>query len=251
VADSYPQQRPLLTEDVDLVKPGNIRLEFGFEFLQDQKFPLFGLQGDVTRIGVLGINIGLSKLVEFQVQGTIRNFLSERDPALSRSSIGDFSVATKFRLQPESRWIPSAGFRIGAQMPNAKKLGNSTNTFFGTLLLGKHFGRVNTFANIGLAIIDRPTQLRRQSDKLIYGFAAIVPINKHLNLLGEVNGRTTNPSPGTENVSQLRLGAQIYAAGLRWDIAGAAGLTKYDPHSGVIFGLTYDFPALKGFPSKP
>ena len=44
------QQRPLLTEDVDIIKPGVIRIESGFEFLQKQRFPLSGLEGDVVKL---------------------------------------------------------------------------------------------------------------------------------------------------------------------------------------------------------
>jgi hypothetical protein len=33
------------------------------------------------------------------------------------------------------------------------------------------------------------------------------------------------------------------AAGLRWDIAGIAGLGKFDADSGLTLGLTYEFQA--------
>ena len=35
-AGASAQQRPLITEDVDIIKPGVIRIESGFEFLQNQ-----------------------------------------------------------------------------------------------------------------------------------------------------------------------------------------------------------------------
>src|SRR5262245_32209043 len=47
------QQRPLITEDVEIVKPGSARFEFGFDFLQDKNYPLSGLNGDLTRLGVI------------------------------------------------------------------------------------------------------------------------------------------------------------------------------------------------------
>src|SRR5215207_5547242 len=70
------QQRPLLTEDVDIIPPGTMRLEAGIDFVQNAKFPLSGLTGDLTRVGVIGINIGLSPNVEFQIDGTVQNFVS-------------------------------------------------------------------------------------------------------------------------------------------------------------------------------
>src|SRR5688572_13839679 len=75
-ADARAQQRPLITEDVDVLPPGSARIEVGLDFLQDAKFPASGLTGDLTRIGVIGINIGLSPNVEFQLEGVGRNFLS-------------------------------------------------------------------------------------------------------------------------------------------------------------------------------
>jgi hypothetical protein len=44
------QQRPLLTEDVDIIPPGTLRIQAGLDFLQDAKFPASGLTGDLTRV---------------------------------------------------------------------------------------------------------------------------------------------------------------------------------------------------------
>jgi len=70
------QQRPLVTEDVDIIKPGVIRIETGFEFLQDQRFFLSGLRGDVTKLGDTKLSFGLAPNVEFQIEWTFQSFLS-------------------------------------------------------------------------------------------------------------------------------------------------------------------------------
>lgn len=252
-AVGYAQQRPLITEDVDLVKPGNVRFELGFSFLQDQNVTLFGIpqidfvraRGDLVRLGEIGIHIGLTDYAEFQIQGPLRNYFTDRLNKYSRSDTGDFRFATKFKLTSETRRLPAIGFRVGAQLPNEKKLGTSTVSTFGSFLFGKHIGRVNGFLNLGVIITDRPTQLRRQSDKFLYGLGAIVPVTRRWDILGEVNGRSSNKSPGTENTAQARLGTRFHAAGLRWDVAGLAGLAKHDPKSGIVFGITYDAPLFK------
>src|SRR5229473_2059683 len=69
------QQRPLLTEDVDIIPPGTMRIEAGIDFLQGAKFPVSGLTGDLTRVGVIGINFGLGPNVEFQIEGVAQNFV--------------------------------------------------------------------------------------------------------------------------------------------------------------------------------
>src|SRR5215211_4192602 len=73
---AHGQQRPLITEDVDIIKPGLIRIESGFEFLQNQKFPLSGLRGDLTKLADTRLSFGLAPNVEFQIEWTIQNFLS-------------------------------------------------------------------------------------------------------------------------------------------------------------------------------
>ncbi|HEX8853567.1 MAG TPA: hypothetical protein VF754_08775, partial [Pyrinomonadaceae bacterium] len=106
------QQRPLITEDVDVLEPGTLRIEAGIDFLQDAKFPASGLTGDLTRVGVIGINIGLSPNVEFQIEGVAQNFLSINtaapNPVIPRgfapgsnstNDTGDFTLATKIKIR--------------------------------------------------------------------------------------------------------------------------------------------------------
>src|SRR6188768_3618377 len=60
------QQRPLLTQDATIHPPGQVSFQIGFDFLQDAKYPLAGLRGDLTSLGVMGVYIGLGEIVEFQ-----------------------------------------------------------------------------------------------------------------------------------------------------------------------------------------
>ncbi len=264
VFSAQGQQRPLITEDVDVLPPGTLRIEAGIDFLQDAKFPASGLTGDLTRVGVIGINVGLSPNVEFQLEGVAQSFLSVNssaaNPAIPRdfapgdstNDAGDFTLATKIKLRQETRRAPSLGFRFGVQLPNSNEtrgIGLNQTNAFGTILFGKKFGRdgrVNTFGNLGLGIFTAPTQPFTQNDMLLYGFAGIVRINKQINVAGEINGRanTRNGSAplGTEPLSEARLGLQIKASGVRFDFAGIAGLTDFSPRSGVTFGVTYDTP---------
>ena len=260
------QQRPLITEDVDIIPPGSIRIEAGIDFLQQAKFPVSGLTGDLTRAGVIGINIGLAPNVEVQIEGVAQNFLSinSRGPsaiplnvapgANSTNDFGDFTLWTKIKLRNETANWPSLGFRFGVELPNSSEsrgIGLNQTNAYGQILFGKKFGRnarVNTFANLGIGILTAPTALFSQNDVLTYGFAGIVRLNKQFSLAGEVNGRANTRSGsgplGTESQSEARLGMQIRASGLRFDFAGIKGLTKLSPRSGVTVGVTYDTPSI-------
>jgi hypothetical protein len=260
------QQRPLLTEDVDIIPSGSLRIEAGVDFMQRARYPVSGLTGDLTRAGVIGITIGLSPNVEVQIEGVAQNFLSINsrgtsaiplDLAASANSThdtGDFALWTKIKLRNETSHWPSVGFRFGVELPNSSQgtgIGLNQTNAYGQILFGKKFGhngRVNTFANLGIGILAVPTQNFAQNDVLTYGFAGIVRLDKTFSLVGEVNGRAnTRPGTGplgTESQGEARLGMQVRASGLRFDFAGIKGLTRFSPNSGVTVGVTYDTPSI-------
>jgi hypothetical protein len=261
------QQRPLITEDVDIIPPGSMRIEAGIDFLQDTKFPLSGLRGDLTRVGVIGVSIGLSPNVEVQIDGVAQNVLSINQQtvpspiqlgftpgATTTNDTGDFTLSTKIKLRAETKRGPSLGFRFGVQLPNSNQsrgIGVNQTNAYGAFLFGKKFGtdaRVNLFGNLGIGILTAPLEKFTQNDVLLYGFAGIIRIHRQFNIAAEINGRANtrsgNAPLGTESQSEARLGMQVKAAGLRFDIAGIAGLSKFSPRSGVTFGVTYDTPSI-------
>jgi hypothetical protein len=264
-ASAAAQQRPLITEDVDIIPPGSVRLQLGVDFMQDVKLPASGLRGDLTRVGVVGVNVGLAPNVEFQIEGVIQNFLSVNSAAPappiprgfaggSTNDVGDFRLATKIKLRAETRRAPSLGFKFGVDLPNsneARGIGVNQTNAFGLILFGKKFGRddrLNLFGNLGLGILTAPTELFTQNDVLLYGVAGIYRINKQVNLAAEVQGRANTRNGrapfGTEGSSEARLGLQVKASGLRFDFAGIKGLNNFSPRTGVTFGVTYDSPSI-------
>ena len=264
VISASAQQRPLITEDVDIIPPGTIRIEAGIDFMQGAKYTVSGIRGDLTRGGVIGISFGMGPNVEFQIEGVAQNHvaINSRGPsaipldlapgANSTNDTGDFTLAAKFKLRNETRRGPSLGFRFGVQLPNsneARGIGLNATNAFGSVLIGKKFGhdgRFNTFGNLGIAILTAPTELFTQNDVLTYGVAGIFHINKQFAIAGEVNGRANtrpgNGPLGTESMGEARLGMQIRASGLRFDFAGIKGLTSFSPNSGFTVGVTYDTP---------
>ena len=260
------QQRPLITEDVDIIPPGTMRIEAGIDFLQGANFPVSGLTGDLTRVGVIGVNIGFAPNVEFQIEGVAQNFLSinSRGPSAvplslapginSANDTGDFTLWTKIKLRNETKRGPSLGFRVGVQLPNSNEsrgIGLNQTNAYGSILIGKKFGqdgRFNTFGNLGIAILTAPTELFTQNDVITYGVAGIFRVNRQFSIAGEVNGRANTRSGngplGTESQAEARLGMQIRASGLRFDFAGIKGLTDFTHNSGVTVGVTYDTPSI-------
>ena len=147
---AYAQQRPLLTEDVDFIPPGSVRIEAGIDFMQGAKYTVSGIRGDLTRGGVIGISFGMGPNVEFQIEGVAQNYVSinSRGPsavplssapgANSTNDTGDFTLWAKFKLRNETRRGPSLGFRFGVQLPNsneARGIGLNATNAFGSILV--------------------------------------------------------------------------------------------------------------------
>ncbi len=253
------QNRPLRTADAEIVPPGTMRAQVGFDFLQDVDFPLSGLSGDLTSVAVINIRSGVGKIIEIQMYGAAQQFLDIKKQGASfvplnltgtRSTrdTGDFTFATKIRVLAEAARRPALAFRFGYQMPNSNQsrgIGANTTNIFAEVIAQKHFGRLNVFGNLGLIILTAPNAFYTQNDVLSFGAAFTFPLHQRVNLVGEVAGRHSTRKIdvnliGTESRSQARLGVQIFAGGFWWDFAGIAGLTSRDPRSGFTFGISKD-----------
>ena len=255
------QDRPLRTTDTETVPAGTLRTEIGFDFLQDIEFPLSGLGGDLTSIGVLNVRMGVGKIAEVAVEGAIQNFLDvkSRGPSFvpnlqltganSTHDTGDFALSAKVRLMSESGVRPSLAFRFGLIMPNsnqARGIGTNTTNVYALGAIEKHIHKLKVFGNAGFEILQAPNALFSQNDVLMYGGAFSYPVHRRFSLVGEVNGlyssRKINVGLlGTNSTGQGRLGVQIFAGGFTWDFAGIAGINQHDPRTGFTFGISRDF----------
>jgi hypothetical protein len=262
------QQRPLITDDIDITPPGTLEISAGVDFFQNAKFPLSGITGDLTRLGDIRVRTGFASNVELQIEGTLQNYLSinSRGPSAipltftgnSTNDFDDFTVSAKVKLRNETRYMPAIGMKFGFQMPNtdqARGIGTNQINIFSKVILQKKFGDVvdgtpkfNAMGNLGLGIMTAPIERFSQNDLLLYGLAGIYRVTDHVNVVSEVNGRVNTRSGaaplGTESVGQFRIGAQVKTSGLRFDTAVAFGLTRYSPRSGFTFGVTYRSPTI-------
>lgn len=264
---AFAQQRPLITEDIDITTPGTIEVSAGVDFLQNAKFPVAGLKGDLTRVGDIRVRTGLANNVEITMEGVLQNFLAinsqSANPAIplrldgnSSNDMGDIVVAAKVKFFSETKRIPAFGMKFGYEMPNSDQsrgIGTNQVNIFTKLIAQKKFGRAagkapraNIYGNIGLAIMPAPLERFTQNDVMLYGLAGIFRLTDNVNIASEVNGRLNTRGGGaplgTESISQFRIGAQIKASNLRFDTAAIFGLTKYSPRSGITFGVTYQSP---------
>jgi hypothetical protein len=242
------QQRPLVTEDPRIIPDGSIVSELGAGYFSRARFPVSGLEGNQISFLANGLHVGLGPRAEFQIAGVLHNFVRLTESGAGwRNDWGDFSLSTKIMLIGETSSRPVISFRPTIVLPNTnneKGLGTDGTHFFGSLLAGKSLGPLFLFGNFGLGILDDAVRPAAQQDVLSYGVAAILPISSRLSLASEWSGLENpqeNPSPGGEDHGQIRLGFQVRAWGVRWDIGSTAGLTRLDPRVGFVFGATKEF----------
>ncbi|HYK40497.1 MAG TPA: hypothetical protein VEU98_10740 [Candidatus Eremiobacteraceae bacterium] len=260
-ASAFAQDRPLRTTDVETVPAGAVRAEVGFDFLQDVGFPLSGLRGDLTSVGVISMRMGISKIAEIELEGAVQNFLDVKSqgasfvPNLELTGVnsthdtGDFTLSTKVRFRAPSGKKPGIAFRFGFVMPNsnqARGIGTNTTNVFALIALEEQIQKLKLMGDLGLEILQSPNALFSQNDVLMYGLGFSYPVHKRVNIVGEVNGlysaRTINAGlVGTQSTGQGRFGLQIFAGGFTWDLAGIRGLNKYDARSGFTFGVSKEF----------
>ncbi len=261
---AFAQQRPLVTEDPEVVGAGRVLVEAGYDYARAVDYPVSGLKGQLRRFPLIGISLGISSIAEVQIDGGLFNRLSitERRPApLSGSltvsgdstwDVEDVMTGLKVRLISEGPTRPSFAIRTATKLPMASNeagLGLDTIDFFSSLLVGKTVRSVRMVGNIGLGILSDPTQGDRQNDVLTYGLSVARAVNAATELVGEINGRKNTrpglPLPGTESRGIARFGGRYTIGSWRADAAILFGLTASDPTVGVATGFTYVF---KGLP---
>lgn len=260
----FGQQRPLATEDPEVIGAGRLLVEVGFDYQAEQTYPASGLTGNLVRLPLVGVSIGLSSIAELQIDGGAWNRLritDRRAAALSdmltvdgdeTSSTEDLVIATKIRLAGEAAGRPAIGVRLATRLPNASNesgLGLDTTDFLASVLVAKTVESIRVVGNLGLGILGDPTRGDNQNDVLIYGLSVARAFTDRAEFVGEINGRIDTaagePPPGTESRGLFRIGARYTIGAGRFDAALIVGLTSRDPDWGVAAGYTHVFNAFR------
>ena len=267
-APAAAQQRPLVTEDPEVVGAGMVLLEGGFDYGRDVLYPLSGLQGNLLRVPTLGVSFGLSSIAELQIDGGIYNRLSITHTGVGPAPLAnqltvtgttthdveDIVIATKIRVASETGSRPAMGLRFATRLPNAGNesgLGLDTTDFHAQFLVGKTTRSVRIVGNVGLGILSDPTRGDNQNDVLDFGASVARAVREGLEVVGEINGRASTrggtPPVGTESRGLVRIGGRFTKGTVRIDAGILLGMTSRDPSFGFTAGATYVF---KGFDVK-
>jgi hypothetical protein len=258
------QQRPLVTEDPETIGAGRVLIEGGFDFGHGVAYPASGLEGNLLRVPLIGVSVGVSSIAEVQIDGGLFNHLSitQRNPAPlssmltatgdSTSDVEDAVIGMKIRVAPETARRPAFGVRFATKLPNASNesgLGLDTTDFFASIIGAKTVQSIRVVVNVGLGILPDPTRGDRQNDVLTYGFSLARAVTQPAEVVAEINGqidtRAGQPPTGTGSRGQVRVGGRYTIGSWRADAAVLVGVTSRDPSIGFGAGFTYVFNAFK------
>lgn len=263
-AGAFAQQRPLVTEDPEVVGAGRLLLEGGVDVQRGRRFPVSGLEGNLLRMPTLGVSVGISSIAELQIDGGLYDRLSitnRKTAPLSSlvtstgaqsSDVSDIIVATKIRMVAEATGRPAVAVRFATKLPNASNesgLGLDTTDFFVSLLIAKNVQSFRFVGNGGVGILGDPTSGNRQNDVVTYSASIARALTRRAELVGDLNGRLSlrdaGALPGTENQATLRFGGRYTPGPVRFDGGVLFGLTDDGPNFGITGGFTYVFDAFQ------
>ena len=256
-------QRPLVTVDPSLAGPGWAVIETGAGFAHDREIPATGLTGDVLRVPELTLRAGLGGRVELRVDTGYEVLLvRERHEGPlsadldfdgdSSSDIRDPIVSTLVRLYTETVSRPAVGLRLATRLPvasNQSGLGLDTTDFFLTLLAAKSTGPTRWIANLGLGILEVPTEVTSQHDVITYGFSLSRKVGERRAVAGGVDGHFDphgQVRAGTEDTAVARFGGRLGVGTSTIDAAILIGLADVDAPIGFTVGLTRAFRLFDG-----
>jgi hypothetical protein len=259
------QSRPLVTEDPEVVGPGQMLVEAGIDRRQGVTYPASGLQGNLFRLGTFGLSIGVSSIAEIQLDGGLRDSLTIKNrldgaplagmltipaDATSTSDVMDGVIGAKVRFLSETARRPAMALKFSTKLPNAgneKGLGLDTTDFAFQFLGAKTVQSIRVVGNFGFAILGDPTRGDRQNDVILYGVSFARAIRQGVEFVTEMNGRANTRAGtapvGTDSQAMMRVGARITRGTVRLDGALLIGVTERDPSWGLSAGLTWVFKA--------
>jgi hypothetical protein len=253
------QPRPLPMESVDGVGAGNISLGIGADYTRDYQYPLSGLAGDLSRLALVRIDVGVGAIADVELTGGARDYLqiTSMAPAplssllqltspTSTSSFDDIIIGAKVRLYRSDDGGPGVAVRFGTRLPNAKHesgLGQNTTDFYSSVLVDQPIASARVAGSVGLGILGDPLRGDRRVNSLLYGLEIRQPIASSVSVVIGADGRSGPDEPGLESRAVSRFGIAWTHGPTRIDLVGTHGLTKIDGDLGGAINLAFAFHA--------
>lgn len=234
---------------------GRLLVGVGGGWASDAEFPLSGLAGDLARLGSVTVSYSFAPGAVLQIRGDAVRILdveSRGRPSVpldedvedgTARDVGDVRLATLVRLLGDARGA-SAGLHLEVKLPNSDErsgIGTNTTDVAGSLFGSWARGPVRLNGDVGVAILEAPTEPFVQNDVIRYAAEALYrPRDGAMGLSLSARGRasTRDRVPvGTEDRGRVRLQAELRLGPWRADTGISAGYAGTSPAWGMEAGV--------------
>ncbi len=141
------------------------------------------------------------------------------------SGIGDLEVTPSYMVILEGAWMPAVVTAFKVKVPTArdKDIGTTKFDWYPYFIFGKHVGKLDFNANLGVNFFGQPDEGPHLDNQLIYDLAVQGYVTEHLQLIAEVFGNSS-PSAGEDGT-----------------FAGSVAVEyEFGPHFNVFLASGYD-----------
>ncbi len=251
----FAQQYPISAESPRILPAGTAHAEFGIAHFRNQSFPLSGLDGNLTKLGILRFGFSYDGFMEVQFDGTVLDLLEIRNRSAAFNSaitslrttvgdVGDFTLWTKLLFLNEYNSMLGLSLRFGVELPNAGNesgLGVDEFNFFSSLLIQKHIAGMEWTLNAGLGILGDPTEYSEQHDVLVYALKNKTVMSEQTFLVMETAGRTGHRGNGIERLANGKLGIEMLHNNFDILLNGVLNFSPVDNAIGAELSVGYNF----------
>lgn len=234
---------------------GRLLVGVGAGWASGADFPLSGLAGDLARLGAVTVSYSFAPGAVLHVEGDALRVLevesrgpsavpldADVDDGTTRDA-GDVRVGTLVRLAGAARGA-SAGLHVAVELPSSderKGIGTNTTDVAGTVFGSWSRGPLRLTGEVGVAILEAPTEPFVQNDAVAYAAEALYrpsggPWALSLSARGRASTRGRVPL-GTEDRGRLRLRAELRAGPWRADAGVVGGYAGTSPEWGLEAGV--------------
>lgn len=239
VEDAHALRPFLAATDAAVVAPGEVEVELGFDISRNTRG-----ESDETSYALPSAVFNAGIVDRFEIDVATGFELVDDDAAdKALGSASDTELTFKTLWWEGEEGAPSFATELGLTLPTARKEFQPDETrrvgVTGLVALTGEAGPLRYILDLGGGAVPSP----RDADYVgvfLWAVAAEVSIADGVALVSEIQGKVI-PDADDEATALLGL-TYTTAGGIKFDIAGFAGLSDGSDNWGITFGLTYAFP---------
>ncbi len=249
------QQRPLVTQDPEVIGDGRLLVESGFETGTNIWYPVSGLTGDRLAVPV-GVSLGLGSVTELQIDSGYQWLAIERrdfapldfrvHPGDHTSDVIDLTLGDEGARAGRRRAPPRPRPALCDRAPECqqRERAGARHAELRRDDPGRQDGRAfRLVGNAGVALLSDVLQGSLQHDAFVGSVSVAYALRPSVDLVGELAGRQVlfadRPPIGAEPRGQVRAAVRYTRGGWRADAGVVIGTTRQDPDIGLSVGLTW------------